>query len=435
MIDRYSRPEMAAIWTEKFKLRAWLEVELLACEAMEGIGMAPRGTAAQLRAALGGFPSEEDVSAVARIEETTRHDVIAFLTRLEQLAGPPVRYLHLGMTSSDMLDTSFAVTLRDASSILVKGVNGLLDALREKAAAHRRDLVVGRTHGVHAEPTSLGLIFAVWYSEMRRNLARIERAREIVSVGKLSGAVGTFANIPPEVESYVCGRLGLKPAGVSNQIVQRDRHAEFFAALAITGATEEKIALNVRHMQRTEVGEVEEPFGRGQKGSSAMPHKRNPILCENICGLARVLRANAAAAMENVALWHERDISHSSVERVIAPDSTILLDFMTARLSGVVSGLVVHPENMKRNLDLTGGLIYSEALLLKLIGKGLPRQEAHALVQAAAMDARARGVPLIDRVLEDPRILERLPGPEAREVFDPECHLKYVDFILERVFE
>src|SRR4030042_1695265 len=380
MIPRYSREAMYRIWTEEHKFATWLQVELAAMEAMAAHGIIPKEAAERARS-----QAVCDVEAILEIEKKTHHDVAAFVDQVSQCLGEDGRWFHFGLTSSDVLDTAFGLRLKESADLLLADVDALLAVLKDQAYAYKDLVMVGRTHGVHAEPITLGLKFALWYAEFLRHRSRLEQARKAVAVGKLSGAVGTFAHLPPEVEADACARLGLSPASISTQVIQRDRHAEYFSTLALVGASVEKIALEIRHLQRTEVREAEESFAAGQKGSSAMPHKRNPILSENLCGLARLLRANALTAQENVALWHERDISHSSVERLIAPASSILLDFMLARLTRVLKNLQVYPENMSKNLHLTRGLIFSQGLLLALIKKGLSRDAAYRLVQRPAM--------------------------------------------------
>jgi len=380
MIERYTRREMAKIWEPENKFRKWLQVEILACEAWARLGKIPQKALNNIKA-----KADFDIKRIDEIEKTVKHDVISFLTAVAEFVGPDSRHIHRGLTSSDILDTSLAILLREAADLIITDIRKLMDAIKKRAFEHKDTLMVGRSHGIHAEPITFGLKMALWHEEMRRNLARMERAREIISYGKLSGAVGTFANIPPSIEEYVCKKLGLKPAPVSTQVVQRDRHAEYFTTLAIIATSIEKIAVEIRHLQRTEVLEAEEPFTEGQKGSSAMPHKRNPVLSENLTGLARLVRGYANAAMENIPLWHERDISHSSVERVIAPDATILIDFMLARLTGLIRDLVVYPGNMKANLNKLKGLIFSQGVLLALTEKGVIRENAYQIVQRNAM--------------------------------------------------
>ncbi len=382
MIKRYTREAMGRIWTEENKFQTWLLVEILVCEALAKIGQIPKKAAQNIRRKAG-----FSLDRISAIEAETKHDVIAFLTSVGETVGPDARYIHLGLTSSDILDTAMAVRLRQASKLILKACDRLLVALKRKAMTHKHTVMVGRSHGIHAEPITFGLKLALWYDEMRRNRRRIQQAMEAISVGKISGAVGTYANISPRIEPYVCKKLSLRPAAISSQIVQRDRYAEYFTTLAIVASTIDKIAVEVRHLQRTEVSEAEEYFSKGQKGSSAMPHKRNPIGSENLSGLARLVRSNAAAAMNNVALWHERDISHSSVERVIAPDSTILVDYMLGRTAEIIRKLVVYPKKMQQNLELNRGLIFSQQILLALAMKGVSREAAYNMVQKQAMQA------------------------------------------------
>jgi adenylosuccinate lyase len=430
MIPRYTRPEMARLWSDGRRFEVWLEVELRACEAMEALGTVPPGTAAKVRDRV-----KLDPERILEIEKTTRHDVIAFLTQVEETAGEAARWLHLGMTSSDILDTSFALLLREALDLILKGVERLRGVLRRRALEHRGTPCMGRSHGMHAEPISLGLVFARWYAQLGRDHARLLRAREAIAVGKISGAVGVYGNVSPEVEARALGALGLRPETVATQVVARDRHAEYFGALGILGASLEQIAVTVRHWQRTEVGEAEEPFGRGQKGSSAMPHKKNPILSENLCGLARLLRTNALAALEDVALWHERDISHSSTERVIGPDSTTLADFMLHRTADLIDGLVVHPERCRQNLERSGGLVFSEGVMLALVRSGLGRQEAYGLVQRNALRALEGEGAFRDLLAADSDVTARLKPAAIDECFDLTHHLRYVDTIFERTFK
>ncbi|WP_062487886.1 adenylosuccinate lyase [Candidatus Nitrospira inopinata] len=429
MIDRYSRPAMKAVWDLRHKYEIWLEVELQACAAFEKAGLAPKGTAAAIRKR-----ARIDVERIADIEQVTKHDVIAFLESLADSVGPAHRYLHMGLTSSDVVDTALAVQMTEALDLILKGVEGLRGALKKQALRHKRTVMVGRSHGIHGEPISFGLKMALWYEELARHLERLRQVRVHVAVGKLSGAMGTFAHQGPEIEEYVCAKLGLVADPISNQVVQRDRHAAYVTALALLAATIEKIATEIRHLQRTEVLEAEEYFSAGQKGSSAMPHKRNPIVSENLCGLARVVRANSLAAMENVALWHERDISHSSVERVILPDSTILIDYMLARATELIERLVVYPERMRRNLELTGGLVYSQRLLLALIEKGAQRKESYEAVQRNAMASWRGGGGLQELAGKDPFISRHLTEREIAACFDPSYYLRHVDKIYGRVF-
>ncbi|TKB65113.1 MAG: adenylosuccinate lyase [Nitrospira sp.] len=429
MIDRYTRPQMKAIWELKRKYEIWLAVELAACAAFERAGQVPRGTAARI-----GKKATIDVKRIARIEKVTKHDVIAFLESLVESVGPEHRFLHMGLTSSDIVDTSLAVQMTEAMDLILDDLDELITVLKRKALKHKHTVMVGRSHGIHGEPISFGFKLAIWYEEACRHRERLTHVRQEIAVGKLSGAMGTFAHQGPEVEAYVCAKLGLTPDPVSNQIVQRDRHAAYVSALALLAASIEKFATEIRHLQRTEVLEAEEYFSEGQKGSSAMPHKRNPIASENLCGLARVVRGNSLAAMENVALWHERDISHSSVERVIMPDSTILIDYMLARITDVIEHLVVYPANMKRNLDRTGGLVYSQRLLLSLIEKGAQRKESYEAVQRHAM-ASWQGAGDLQRLVGgDPLVLKYLTATEIRSCFDPKYYLRHLDEIFRRVF-
>ncbi|RLB09056.1 MAG: adenylosuccinate lyase [Deltaproteobacteria bacterium] len=429
MIDRYTREEMGKIWTLENRFKKWLEVEIAVCEAMAEEGLIPMDAARRIKE-----KADFSVKRILEIEKETRHDVIAFINNVSEYIGPDSRFFHMGLTSSDILDTSFALLLRDATFLIIDGLKQLMDVIKEKAFEYKNTPMIGRSHGVHAEPITFGLKLALWYSEMKRNLKRLQDALDTISYGKISGAVGTYANVPPEVEERVMKKLGLKRAEISTQIIQRDRHAHYFTTLAILAGSMEKIAVEIRHLQRTEVLEVEEPFAKGQKGSSAMPHKKNPILCENISGLARIVRANSISAMENMALWHERDISHSSVERVIGPDSTILVDFMIHRLKGIIAGLVVHPENMKKNLELTKGLIFSQQVMLLLMKKGLERQKAYDMVQRNALKVWNEGVDFKSVLLQDKEILEYLSPEEIERVFDLKYHLRYVDHIFKRVF-
>ena len=429
MIPRYSREAMARIWTEEHKFATWLKVELAAMEAMAAHGIIPDDVPERARA-----QAVCDVEAILEIEKKTHHDVAAFVDQVSQCLGEDGRYFHFGLTSSDVLDTALGLRLKEAADLLLADLDVLLTVLKDQAYAHQDLPMVGRTHGVHAEPITLGLKFALWYAEFERHQSRLYQARKAVSVGKLSGAVGTFAHLPPEVEASTCALLGLEPASISTQVIQRDRHAEFFTALALVGASVEKVALEIRHLQRTEVREAEERFAAGQKGSSAMPHKRNPVLSENLCGLARLLRGNALAAVENVALWHERDISHSSVERLIAPDSCVLLDFMLGRLTGLLKNLQVYPENMTQNLNLTHGLVFSQGLLLALIKKGLTRDTAYRLVQRPAMQVWEEGGEFIQKVQADPEISKHLSPEEISAVFDLKRYFRHIPTIFKRVF-
>jgi adenylosuccinate lyase len=429
MISRYSRPAFAELWSDARRYQMWLAVELATTEAMEEEEIVPRGTAQAVRDRAWG---RLDPKRIDEIERTTRHDVIAFLTHVEELAGEPARFLHLGMTSSDVLDTALAMTTRDALASIEESLGALRTACRRRAIEHRKTPMIGRSHGIHAEPTVAGLTFARWYAELGRAGERLARARLTISVGKISGAVGTYAHVPPAVEARALAALGLAPETVATQIVGRDRHAEVLSALAILGGAIEQIALGVRHWQRTEVGEAEEPFGAGQKGSSAMPHKKNPILSENLTGLARLLRGYAGAGLEDIALWHERDISHSSVERVALPDATILADFMIARATGLVDGLVVKPARMKQNLDLLGGLVFSEGAMLRLVATGLPRQKAYEIVQRSALRAHAGEGKFRDLLAADPEVTRRISAADLDAAFDLDHHLRHVDTIFAR---
>ncbi len=430
MIPRYTRKRMAAVWEPENRFRKWLQIEIFAAEAMSRMGLVPPEALKEIRNRAG-----FETSRIEEIEKITKHDVIAFLTAVSERVGPAARYLHWGLTSSDVLDTSLAMQLVEAAGILEEDLEAFLAVLKRRAFEHRKTPMIGRTHGMHAEPTTFGLKVALWHAEMERNLERLVRAKERVAVGKISGAVGTFAHLSPEVEAYVCRKCGLRPAPVSSQIIQRDRHAEFFTTLALVASSIEKIGVEIRHLQRTEVSEAEEPFTAGQKGSSAMPHKRNPIGSENLSGLARVIRGNALASLENVALWHERDISHSSVERIIAPDSTILLDYMLDRITRIMDHLVVYPQNMKANLEKSRGMVFSEGVLLKLVQKGLSREEAYALVQKAAFLSLEKKKEFQGVLLKDGAILKHLTPAEIRECFDLSHSLRHVDTIFARVFK
>ncbi|MEK6664891.1 MAG: adenylosuccinate lyase, partial [candidate division NC10 bacterium] len=424
----YTRPEMGAVWSQAAKYAAWLRLELAVCEAYARRGHIPPDALARIKG-----QARVDPARIDAIEARVRHDVIAFLTNLEEALGADSRYVHVGLTSSDVVDTALALQLQQASDLLLVGLQRLREVLGELALKHKDTLAVGRTHGVHAEPITFGLKAAVWYAEAGRNLERLRRAKETVRVGKISGAVGTFAHVEPEVEAEVCRGLGLEPAPVSTQVVQRDRHAEYAATLAILAASLEKIALEIRTLQRTEILEAEEPFTEGQKGSSAMPHKRNPVSSEQVCGLARLVRANALAALENVALWGERDISHSSVERVILPDSTILVDYMLDQMVRILEGLQVYPERMRENFERSHGLIYSQRVLLKLAEKGLPRQRAYEIVQANAMTAWREQRSFQELLAKDPEVTRHLAPGELKECFDPAWYLRNVDAIYRRL--
>ncbi len=427
MISRYSRPEMSRIWTPEAKYDAWLKVELAVCEVYAKRGIIPADALGRIK---GG--ARIDAARIDEIEARTRHDVIAFLTNLEESIGADSRYVHIGMTSSDVLDTALALQLQQAGELLLEDLERFRGALRALALRHQHTLCVGRSHGVHAEPMVFGLKPALWYAEAGRNLERLRRAQDAVRVGKISGAIGTFAHVDPDIEEEVCRLLGLEPDPISTQIVQRDRHAEFCAALAIIAASLEKVAVEIRSLQRTEILEVEEPFAEGQKGSSAMPHKRNPVGTENVSGLARLVRTNALAALENVALWHERDISHSSVERVILPDSTILLDYMLHRMTGIIEGLQVYPARMRENMERSYGLMYSQRVLLRLAETGLPRQQAYEMVQRNAMRAWQERTPFRALLAADPEVTARLTPADLDRCFDPAWYLRNVDAIYRR---
>ena len=420
---------MGAIWSDQRRYETWLEVELAAADAMAEAGLIPRQAAAELRA-----KAAFDPKRIEEIEAVTQHDVIAFTTAVAEQVGPAARYLHFGLTSSDVVDTAQALQMREACGLIVRNISGLMEAVRERAGEHRMTPMIGRTHGVHAEPMTFGLKLALWYAELRRHLDRVLRARDVVSVGKISGAVGTFAHLDPSIEAAVCERLGLEPAPVSSQVIQRDRHAELMSVLAITAASLEKFALEIRGLQKTEIGEVEEPFVKGQKGSSAMPHKRNPIGCEQIVGLARLLRANAMAAYENIALWHERDISHSSVERVILPDSFIALDHMLRRFTRIVRGMVVYPERMLENLGRSRGVVFSGTLLLELAKRGVSREQAYEWVQRNAMRAFHEKRDFKDLILADPDVMNVLSPADVERSFSLEDQLRNVNGIIDRVF-
>jgi len=428
MIERYTLPKMGEIWQEQNKFAKMLKIELLVCEALAKLGKIPKRALEKIK-----HKAKFDIEEIKKIEERTKHDVVAFIVNLGQNLGPEARYLHMGMTSSDLLDTSLSIQCIEAIDILIADVKKLLEIIAAKAKKYEQTICVARTHGVHAELTTFGLKLAVWLDEMRRNLERLEQARENMRVGKLSGAVGTYAHIDPFVEEYVCGKLGLKPDNVSTQIIQRDRHAQLLMTLALIGTSLEKFATEIRLLQKTEVLEVEEPFFKGQIGSSAMPHKRNPVTCERICGLSRLLRANAQAAMENVTLWHERDISHSSVERVILPDSTIALDYMLNKFTTLLEGLLVYPKNMILNLTKTKGLIYSQRILLELMERGLTRDEAYEIIQRCAMQVWQEGTEFKDVLLRDRKIRRILTTAEIESCFNAKYYLRYVEKIFKRL--
>jgi adenylosuccinate lyase len=429
MIERYTRKEMAAIWGEERKLRTWLDIEIAICEAYCRLGIVPAADLAIIKER-----ASVDLSRVLEIEKETKHDVVAFIQAVSEAVGPASKWIHMGVTSSDILDTSFSLLLKEASAILIDDVKGLMAALKEKAEAYKFTPMMGRTHGIHAEPITFGLKMAHFYDEMRRNLERLEGAGERVSHGKISGAVGSYAHVPPFVEEYVCAKLGLKPAPISTQIIPRDYYAEFFTTIAIAGSSLEKMATEIRHLQRTEVGEAEEFFQPGQTGSSAMPHKRNPIGAENISGLARILRGYALSALENIPLWHERDISHSSVERVIGPDSTILLDYMLARMTGLFRNLIVYPDRMQKNMALTGGLYHSEAVMLGLVKKGLSRQVAYKITQSIAMACFRDGLNFIECCKKNEELKEYLTKEEIAALTDDRHYFEHIETIFARLF-
>ena len=430
MIPRYSLPEMAVIWEPENKFKIWLKIEILACEALAKKGEVPKSALKDIQT-----KSCFNVERIDEIEREVKHDVIAFLTCVAENIGESARYMHMGMTSSDVLDTALAVQMKQSATLILKELKALKGVLEKQAKKYKLTPTIGRSHGIHAEPLTFGLKIANWYEEVNRNIERLKRARQTISYGQISGAVGTFACIDPDVEEYVCSRLGLKPAPVSSQVIQRDRHAEFFSTLAIIAGTIDKIATEFRHLQRTEVLEAEEFFSKGQKGSSAMPHKRNPIVSEQMSGLARVVRANAFAAMENIPLWHERDISHSSVERVIGPDSTILIHYMLKKMTKLMDGLIVYPENMMRNLEKTGGLIYSQSVLLALELKGITREEAYKGVQKNAMQSWTTGKDFLKLLKKDKDIKKLLSVAEIDETFKLKTQFKNIDRIFKRVFK
>lgn len=428
MIERYTRPTMGKIFEEDFKYSTWLKIEILACEARSLAGEVPEKDLKVIKK-----KARFDVKRILEIEETTKHDVIAFLSNVAEYVGPESRHIHYGMTSSDILDTTLSYQMKSAGELLLSELVKLKNVLRNQANAYKRTVCIGRSHGIHAEPTTMGLKFALWYEETKRNLKRLKNAVDTISVGQISGAVGTFDHLSPDVEKYVCEKMGLIPAPVSTQVIQRDRHAEFLTTLAIVGATLEKIAIEIRHLQRTEVLEAEEYFSKGQKGSSAMPHKRNPIISERVTGLARLLRGNAMAAIENVALWHERDISHSSVERIIVPDSCIILDYMLGLMIKLVDNLVIYPENMINNLNITRGLVFSQKVLLELVKKGITREEAYKLVQTYAMKVWAdKNTSLKEELLNAKDVTKYLSKEEIESIFDDKKMVPNADYIFSR---
>lgn len=428
MIERYTLPKMGSLWSDENRFRTWLKIEILACEALSKMGKIPVQDLKVIKE-----KANFNISRINEIEKEVQHDVIAFVSNVQEFVGPSGRFIHMGLTSNDVVDTALSYLMKEAVGILVDDVEGLLEVLAEKARKYKHTPMIGRTHGVHAEPITLGLKFALFLEEFRRAEQRLVRAEEIIGYGKLSGAVGTYAHLEPDVEEYVCNALGLKPAPISTQVIQRDRHAEYLSMLALVGNSLERWATEIRALQRTEIRELEEPFRKGQKGSSAMPHKRNPVICERICGLARLLRGYAFTSQENVSLWHERDISHSSAERVIIPDATIALDYMLNKMIEIMKDLHVYPENMQRNLDLTDGIIFSQRVLLALIEKGIPRDEAYKIVQDNAMKVWQGEGKFIDLLLKDERVKKNLSEKELKECFDIKYYLKHVDTIFGRV--
>ena len=427
MIPRYSLPRMSAIWSDENKFQKMLDIEILACEALASLGKIPQKELKKIKS-----KARFNVKRIEKIEKSTRHDVIAFLHNIAEYIGNSSRFVHQGLTSSDVLDTGLSVMMKEAADIILEDLEVLKEELRKKAKKYKYTVMVGRSHGVHAEPTTFGLKLALFFDEINRSIVRIETARQIISVGKISGPVGTYSNIEPYVESYVCKKLGLKPANISTQILQRDRHAEYLSEIAIVGATLEKIATEFRNLQKTEVREVEEPFGKGQKGSSAMPHKRNPVMCERVAGLARVLRANAMVAMENVALWHERDISHSSAERVIVPDSTILLDYMLNQMIEIVRGLLVYPENMENNLNKTKGLVFSARILVELEKRGIERKKAYDIIQRCAMKVWEKNINFKDTLQDESDFVNVIKPKEINRLFDIAYYTKHVGTIFKK---
>lgn len=430
MIQRYTRPQMGKLWEPENRFQKWLDVEIAVCEAWAELAEIPVDALAVIKK-----KARFDIERIDEIEKVVKHDVIAFLTSVAENVGPESRYIHKGLTSSDILDTALSLLMREAADIIINDLKELMSVLKKQAYKYKNTPTIGRSHGIHAEPTTFGLKFALWYEDMTRNLARMKRAKETISIGKLSGAVGTFSNIPPIIEEKVCKKLNLKPELVATQIVQRDRHAEYLLTLALTAASIEKIAVEIRHLQRTEVLEAEEPFSKGQKGSSAMPHKRNPIGCENLSGLARLVRSNAIAAFENIALWHERDISHSSVERVIIPDSAILVDYMLDRMRNILEGLYVYPKKMKENMDKSYGLYNSQRVLLVLTSKGMTRENAYELVQRNAMKSWQSGIEFKKLLLKDKDVKKYLKAKDIEKIFDLKYYFKNVDYIFKRVFK
>ena len=430
MISRYTRKEMGTLWEPENKFQKWLDVEIAVCEAWAELGEIPQDTLSVIKA-----KARFDIARIDEIEKTVKHDVISFLTSVAEFVGPESRFIHKGLTSSDVVDTALSLLMREAADLIITDLRELMEVFKTQALKYKDVPCMGRSHGIHAEPMTFGLKFALWYADSKRCVGRLERAREVINVGKISGAVGTFSNIPPEIEEMVCNKLALTPESVATQVVQRDRHAEYMTSLALVAGGIEKIAVEIRHLQRTEVLEAEEPFTAGQKGSSAMPHKRNPVGSENLTGLARIVRSNAIAALENIALWHERDISHSSVERIIIPDSTILIDYMLNRLQGIVKDLHVYPERMKANMERSYGLFNSQRVLLTLIDKGMVREDAYLMVQRNAMESWSRGVSFMELLIKDKDIAEYISEAEIRGIFDLDYYLRNIEFIFERVFK
>jgi len=428
MIERYTREEMAKIWDLKNRYQCMLDVEIAACKAMNELGIIPYNELLEIIE-----KADFDVDRIAEIEAVTRHDVIAFLTNVAEFVGPASRWIHYGMTSSDVLDTATSIQLRQAGELIVRDLEKFSEVLKMKAREHKKTLCIGRSHGIHAEPITFGLKFALWYDEMQRNIDRMQNAIQTISVGQISGAVGNYAHLSPEIENITCQHLELKSVNISTQVIQRDRISEFMNSIAIIGSTIEKISIEIRHLQRTEVLEAEENFAKGQKGSSAMPHKRNPIVTEQMCGLARLLRTNALAAIENNALWHERDISHSSVERIILPDSTILLNYMLNKMIPLIENLLVYPDNMMKNLELTNGLVFSQVLLLELAKKGISRENAYAMVQRNAMQCWDSKTPFKELILNDDEVSEYFTIEEIEDIFSYDRYTKNVDYIFDRV--
>lgn len=429
MIARYTRPEMGALWEPQNRFQKWLDVEIAVCEAWCELGEIPADAVAVIKK-----KAAFSIDRIDEIEREVKHDVIAFLTSVAEYVGPESRFVHKGLTSSDVVDTALSLLMREAMDRIVAGVESLMEVLKQQATAFKHTPCIGRSHGVHAEPMTFGLKFSLWYAEAGRNLERLQRARAAINVGTVSGAVGTFSNLPPKLEEMVCAKLGLAPEPLATQVIQRDRHAEYMTALALLAGLIEKISVEMRHLQRTEVREAEEPFTPGQKGSSAMPHKRNPVGCENLSGLARIVRANAIAAMENMPLWHERDISHSSVERVIIPDSTILIDYMLHRLTGILKDMHVYPERMRENMERSFGLYNSQRVLLALVQSGMSREDAYLVVQRNAMESWRTQKPFLDLLLDDAEVVSALGTEPLKNIFQLDHYLQHVDYLFERVF-